>query len=158
MTVEATPFPRLSFRDLDRSARYTVLCLDFTAPYPAFPIFAPVLHWFQTDLVPSAASPASPSATGLDGTEGEVVLEVPEGRGCVASYKSPHPPPGSSPHSYGFYLYKQGEEFHATSAGGEGSEGGGGGDGEMGNWKRVRFDLGVVEGMELVAANYFTSN
>ncbi|EJP64528.1 protease inhibitor (Tfs1), putative [Beauveria bassiana ARSEF 2860] len=80
------------------------------------------------------------------------------GGGCIAEYLSPNPSPGSAPHRYGFYLYEQPPGFDATRwmAPAPGRQG------EMGNWKRIRYGLdgwaskaglGVI-----VAANYFTSN
>ncbi|KAJ3473433.1 hypothetical protein NLG97_g10310 [Lecanicillium saksenae] len=75
--------------------------------------------------------------------------------GFIANYASPNPPPGSSPHRYGFYLYEQPEGFDA----GRWKPAGGG---KMGNVARIRYSLDEWEkeaGLgPILAANYFTSN
>ncbi|KAH8710493.1 hypothetical protein HC256_007332 [Beauveria bassiana] len=63
-----------------------------------------------------------------------------------------------APHRYGFYLYEQPPGFDATRWMAPAS----GRQGEMGNWKRIRYGLdgwASKAGLgAIVAANYFTSN
>ncbi|KAM0671117.1 hypothetical protein ACQRIU_001512 [Beauveria bassiana] len=113
----------------------------------------PCCHWIQADLV---VAPSSSSDTA-----GVATLEVADGSfggRCIAEYLSPNPSPGSAPHRYGFYLYEQSPGFDATRwmAPAPGRQG------EMGNWKKIRYGLdGWASKASLgaiVAANYFTSN
>lgn len=161
--VEARPLPQLSFAVPDQTKRYIVVSLDFDAPYPSAPFLGPVLHWIQPNLVPSPSS--GPDATtdadggGGGGAAGAVVKleskDAQEGKGFVANYLSPNPPPGSAPHRYGFYLYEQPGGFDAARwAPAAGAK--------LGHVARVRYSLDDWEreaGLgRVLAANYFTSN
>ncbi|KAJ4148363.1 hypothetical protein LMH87_002838 [Akanthomyces muscarius] len=145
---EARALPEISFPVPNPSARYIIVSMDFDAPYPSWPFFGPVLHWVQANLVPISSSSAQ---------EGDfVTLGMEEGSvGCIARYLSPNPPPGSTPHRYGFYLYEQPDGFDAARWAPDA-------DGNMGNWTRIRFGLDEWEkeaGLgAMLAANYFTSN
>lgn len=120
----------------DPSATYLVVALDLDAPFPSFDVLGPILHWIQP---------------GLKVKDNELEATEP----FVANYIGPAPPPGSSPHRYSFYLYKQPEGFdgkaHAPADGAK-----------LGNLSRMRYSLDEWEKRvnlgEILAANYFNSN
>ena len=116
------------------------MCLDPDAPHPSFSFLGPVLHWIQPGLQ-------------ISNQDGQTILKASEP--FVANYGAPHPPPGSPPHRYCFYLYEQPASFDGkTYAPANGAE--------MGVWGRMRYSLDVWEkeaGLgPIIATNYFNSN
>ncbi|KAJ5451376.1 hypothetical protein N7491_000558 [Penicillium cf. griseofulvum] len=47
---EAQELPRLSFAGANPTSTYLVVSLDIDAPFPAFGILSPILHWIQSDM------------------------------------------------------------------------------------------------------------
>ncbi|KAJ5958352.1 uncharacterized protein N7479_005502 [Penicillium vulpinum] len=129
--------PKLFFAGANPTTTYLVVSLDIDAPFPAFTILSPILHWIQSDiqLIGNAA----------------LAFDAP----FVANYIGPAPPPASAPHRYLFLLYEQPEGFdltaHAPVAGRT-----------VSNSNRMRYDLDAwAEKVNLglpVAFNYFTCN
>jgi len=105
-------------------------------------VLGPILHWIQPGLKPETAA---------DGTTKLSAVGTP----FVANYIGPAPPPPSSPHRYVFLLYKQPEGFDGAKFAPPGGK-------NLGNWSRMRFDLGEWEKKAklgpVIASNYFVSN
>jgi len=136
--ADAQSAPTLSFPTPSSTGAYLVIGLDIDAPFPSFGVLGPILHWIQPGLKPSADGTLSSSGTPF-----------------VADYIGPAPPPPSGPHRYTFFLYEQPEGFNVEKYAPPGGQ-------KLGNWKRIRYDLGAFEKEAklgpVVAANYFNSN
>jgi phosphatidylethanolamine-binding protein len=119
-----------------------VICLDIDAPFPSFGVLGPILHWIQPGLKPERAA------------DGKSILTS-SGTPFVANYIAPAPPPGSSSHRYVFLLYEQPAGFDGKKYAPAGGK-------NLGNWHRMRYDLGAFEKEAklgpVLAANYFCSN
>lgn len=130
--------PEVEFQVPDPSQTYMIVALDIDAPFASFDVLGPILHWIQP---------------GLRSTTGSLSLKAT--KPFVANYIGPAPPPGSGPHRYVFFLYKQPVEF-------EGKKYAPPGGGNLSNWNRMRYSLDAWEkevGLEpVVAVNYFKSN
>ncbi|RDW58403.1 hypothetical protein BP5796_12333 [Coleophoma crateriformis] len=137
---DAQSAPELSFNGA--TGTYIVISIDLDAPFPAFSVLGPILHWNQPGLKPQPAA---------DGTTHLVADNVP----FIADYSGPGPPPPSRPHRYVFLLYEQPEGFDVA-----GFAPPGGAKVRLG--KRVRYDLKAFEVAAklgpVVACNYFVSN
>lgn len=119
-----------------------VVGLDIDAPFPSFGVLGPILHWIQPGLKPTTPS-----------DQGPAVLKATAP--FVANYIGPAPPPGSAPHRYTFFLYGQPAGFDGKKYAPPGWK-------NLGNWSRMRYDLGAWEkeiGLgPVLASNYFRSN
>jgi phosphatidylethanolamine-binding protein (PEBP) family uncharacterized protein len=86
------------------SGRFITCCIDLDAPFPSFPFLSPILHYIQSDLIPSS----QPTTTD-DGTKYE--LKVENDVKPICAYTGPRPPPISAQHRYVFLLYEQPIDF-----------------------------------------------
>ena len=114
-----------------------VIGVDIDAPFPSFGVLGPILHWIQPGLESSQTGELTSSDTPF-----------------VVNYIGPAPPPGSPSHRYVFLLYEQPADFDGKKyAPANGAK--------LGNWQRMRYDLGAFEkkvGLgPVLAANYFKS-
>ncbi|OQE39791.1 hypothetical protein PENCOP_c006G04811 [Penicillium coprophilum] len=134
---EAQELPKLSFAGASPTTTYLIVSLDIDAPFPAFAILSPILHWIQSDVKVTS--------------DATLKLDQP----FVADYLSPAPPPISAPHRYLFFLYEQPEGFDFTAYAPAGGN-------NVSILNRIRYDLDAwAEEIELgppVAFNYFTCN
>lgn len=121
-----------------KDVKYLVVALDMDAPFPSFDVLGPILHWIQHDL--------SIDESGVLRTTSP----------WIADYIGPAPPPGSAPHRYCFFVYKQPANFAPEKFASQGL------GVKLAAWKRMRSDLDTFEkeaGLEKVfACNYFKSN
>lgn len=108
------------------------------APFPSFGILGPIWHWAQPGLKPNSSQTLT-----ADGTP------------FITNYIGPAPPPGSGPHRYCFFLYKQPDGFDGSKFAPANGQ-------NLPNTKRMRFSLDAFEREAklgpIVAANYFKSN
>ena len=125
------------------SGTYLVVCLDPDAPYPSFPIMAPIMHMMLPGLKPEQVA-------------GGTNKMLPSGNAHGLNFVRPRPAPGSSAHRYIFLLYEQPSTFddkRFTFIEEQISV--------MSIWNRVRFDLASFEKEAelgpVIAANYFWS-
>lgn len=113
-----------------------IVALDIDAPFPAFSVLGPILHWIQPGL----------RLTGTTLTSNEPF---------VANFIGPAPPPFGGPHRYVFFLYEQPATFVASKYAPPGGK-------TLGNGGRMRYDLDTFEKVEklgpAIACNYFKSN
>ena len=139
--LEAQEPPKLAFNPKASTESYIVIGLDIDAPFQSLPVLSPILHWIQPGLKPERTS---------DGTASLTASDTP----FVVNYIGPAPPPGSGAHRYVFLLYEQ-------PAGFDGKKHAPAGGAKMGNWPRMRYDLGAFEKEAklgpVIAANYFWS-
>ncbi|KAJ5165326.1 Protease inhibitor (Tfs1) [Penicillium coprophilum] len=135
--VEAQELPKLSFAGASPTTTYLIVSLDIDAPFPAFAILSPILHWIQSDVKVTS--------------DATLKFDQP----FVADYLSPAPPPISAPHRYLFFLYEQPERLNFTAYAPAGGN-------NISMLNRIRYDLDAwAEEIELgppVAFNYFTCN
>ncbi|KAJ5443169.1 hypothetical protein N7445_004282 [Penicillium cf. griseofulvum] len=134
---EAQELPRLSFAGANPTSTYLVVSLDIDAPFPAFGILSPILHWIQSDMKVTSDATLESNAP------------------FIANYIGPAPPSISAPHRYLFFLYEQPEDFDLTAYAPAGGK-------NLGNLSRMRYDFDAwAEEIKLgppVAFNYFTCN
>ncbi|KAF2169449.1 hypothetical protein M409DRAFT_52688 [Zasmidium cellare ATCC 36951] len=136
--AEAQTAPQISLPTASPSQKYLLIALDLDAPFQSWRGLGPILHCIQPGLT------LSPNNNELTTTDP-----------FIANYIGPAPPPGSGPHRYSFYLFKQPENFDGKKyAPPDGKN--------LGNMSRMRFDLDAwmsKAGLEdAIAANYFTSS
>jgi len=125
--------------------KYMAFSLDLDAPFPSFPIFGPILHGVQADLVAG-----HPDADGFVALQGPAEWQV-------VPYVGPGPPKPSAPHRYVFTIFAQPEGLDAakvkTALGLDGRG--------TGLLPRIRWDQAAAEkriGLgEVVAGNYFVT-
>jgi phosphatidylethanolamine-binding protein (PEBP) family uncharacterized protein len=127
----------LSFARADPNSTYLVVSLDIDAPFPAFKLLSPILHWIQSDIKVT--------------TDGTLQFDAP----FVANYIGPAPPRISAPHRYLFLLYEQPEGFDLAAYAPAGGK-------NLRTLNRMRYDFDAwAEKINLghpVAFNYFTCN
>jgi phosphatidylethanolamine-binding protein (PEBP) family uncharacterized protein len=133
-------------KDVAKDVTYIAVSLDLDAPFPSFPVLAPICHGLQTDL----------KATGEPDADGFVKLEsiTPP----IVPYGPPGPPPLSGPHRYLFMVWEQpptasAEEIKKTMGLGD----------NIPITKRIRWDEEGFEkkvglSSEPIAYNYFVCN
>ncbi|KAL5340995.1 phosphatidylethanolamine-binding protein [Aspergillus crustosus] len=118
---------------------YTIISLDIDAPFKAWNVLSPIVHWIQTDLRIS-----DDEARKLESTDLPVIPWLPAG-----------PPPGAAPHRYIFLLYRQNPESVIPK---DLKENGA----KVSRPQRMRYDVDKIVrtlGLgEVVAVNYFVSN
>ncbi|KAI9931240.1 hypothetical protein ASPWEDRAFT_166813 [Aspergillus wentii DTO 134E9] len=139
--AEAQLPPELSFTAPSLNGTYMVVSLDIDAPFPSWGVLGPILHWIQPGLQPVSSN--------------QDTFTFRATAPFVANYIGPAPPPGSSPHRYAFFLYEQPPGFDGKKYAPSNGQ-------NLGNWNRMRYDLGAWEKEiklgPVLAANYFVSN
>jgi len=135
--ADAASTPTLSYSAPSSTGKYVAACIDLDAPFPGFAILAPILHWMQSDLVPSSSG----------------TLEVSGNVSPVMGYRGPGPPPLSPPHRYVFLLYEQPEGFDKSKLGLPEVMG----MKDVMRWKHEQFEKKAGFG-KVVAGNWFVSN
>jgi len=135
--ADAASTPTLHYSAPSSTGKYIAACIDLDAPFPAFAVLGPILHWLQTDLVPTASGQL------------EVSNDVP----AVLKYHGPGPPPLSPPHRYVFLLYEQPEGFERSKVGLPEVVG----IRDVMRWNHEQFEKRTGLG-KVVAGNYFVSN
>lgn len=128
--------PTLSYSAPSSTGKYIAFEIDLDAPFPTLPFLGPILHWIQSDLVPSSS--------------GELVPEG--GAAPITPYGPPRPPPISSPHRYVFLLYEQPADWDRLKLGVPEHWG----IKERVKWNQGHFEKKAGLG-HVVAGNYFKS-
>jgi phosphatidylethanolamine-binding protein len=145
--AQTKPEPHVSIsKDVAKDVTYIEVSIDLDAPFPSFPILAPICHGIQTDL----------KVTGEPDADGFVMLKsnVPP----VVPYGPPGPPPLSAPHRYIFMVWEQ-----PASASAEGIKKAMGLGESVGRparmrWNEEEFEKKVGLSGEPLAFNYFVCN